>query len=360
MLLGLLVMDDLKPSIDAADRQYSASVARQVWIHPYVEQLSHQVATQADKRTTLKARTMLRGFGYHRRTQHIVEEIRSLLAAADLETNLTAAFPRDIDDRVALRLLPTAAGFDNEHLEVTPTTYSAAARPAAQEPRLEDIAERAIAATVTISTPSELGSGFVVHPDGLVVTGCHVVTGKAGAVFDNVQVQLADDSRVSGTVFRFHRRLDFALLWLGETAPLPTIPIGNAKALRTAETVLAIGSPSALRNTVSRGIVSNPRQLCRGLQCIQTDASIDEGNSGGPLVNSRGEAIALNLWGLGDIDSAKFALPLDYFTEDLAAAVRHGRAACLKAVLCRECGFADYDTPTWFCRNCGVAQNLDK
>jgi S1-C subfamily serine protease len=298
----------------------------------------------------------LHGFGFQRRNEHIVQEIRSRLASANLETDLSLEFPRGIDDRVEIRQLPTV-GLQREATQPNVATepYNGTAN-VSEESALEDVAERAVAATVTINTPSGLGSGFIVHPDGLVVTGCHVVTAEDGVVVRKVQVRLADDRQGVGTVFRFHRRLDFALLWLDASGTLTAIPIGSAKALRTAETVLTVGSPSAFRNTVSRGIVSNPHQEYFGLECIQTDAGLDHGNSGGPLIDSRGEAVAINLWGWGNVDNARFALPLDYLTEDLSAAIAHGRSACLAAPVCPLCGFTAYERPTWFCRNCGAAQ----
>ena len=158
---------------------------------------------------------------------------------------------------------------------------------------------------------------------------------------------------MDGIVFRSHRQLDFALLWLLADGPFPFLPFGNPQNLRHAQTVLAIGAPAGLSKTVTKGIVSNPKQLFRLIECIQTDAAIDQGNSGGPLVGQDG-VIGITLWGLGNVDSAKFVVPIDYLIEDIVEAVRKGRKACLDAVYCPACGYSDDGSPVWYCQNCGV------
>jgi hypothetical protein len=100
--------------------------------------------------------------------------------------------------------------------------------------------------------------------------------------------------------------------------------------------------------------------MLNGIEWIQTDASVDHGNSGGPLVNWRGEAVGVNLWGWGALASGKFALPLDYVVDDVRRAARAGRGRCLEVRCCPLCGFAEFDRPTWFCRNCGIRrQGID-
>jgi S1-C subfamily serine protease len=325
--------------------------------HMYARQLFNRVAVRRDGRISMKARTLLRGFDCRRRTPAVIRSIQSSLAAATLESDLSLTHPRNLDDRVDVRVMSAAS----TPSAVSPSTVRAVEPSREQTPvrveagvDLADVAERAVAGTLTIATPDGIGSGFVVHEDGLVVTGCHVVSDEGRGALRTVDVRLADDRELEGTVFRFHRRLDFALLWLTESGPFPSIAIGNALALRAAETVLAIGSPSAFRNTVSRGIVSNPRQVNDGVQWIQTDASIDPGNSGGPLVNRVGEAVGINLWIWGSVGSGKFALPIDYVTGDIEQAIRWGKDRCLQLKCCPECGFTEGDRPTWFCRNCGV------
>jgi len=227
----------------------------------------------------------------------------------------------------------------------------------------DDPIGRGVAATVEVYTRAGSGSGFIVHPDGLIVTAQHVIEGSQGLSYRTVKVRLFPEQSceqiVDGVVFRSHRALDVALVWLLTDGSLPTIPIGNPQKLRHAQTVYAIGAPAGMSSTVSKGIVSNPNSRYRKIQCIQTDAAIDHGNSGGPLITKTGEVVGVTVWGFGNYDAAKFAIPIDYFTKDIALALQHGRESCLNAFYCPACGNIDYTGSTWYCRNCGAQFETD-
>jgi S1-C subfamily serine protease len=314
-------------------------------IHPYAAELAESIRRRSNQRTNVKFRTVLQGFGFQRRTPAIVSDIKAWLNDCGLVADFSVDYPAGLDERVTITLAAPAAA--PPPMQPLPPKQ---AQPAMLD--LSDIAESALAATVEVFTESGAGSGFIVHADGLVVTGRHVVE-EDGYSLRSVKVRLANGQVADAIVFRSHRQLDFALLWLLTNGPFPTVTIGNPQKLRAAQTVLAIGSPSGLSKTVTRGIVSNPQQKFNRVECIQTDASIDHGNSGGPLVSQDG-VVGINLWGLGNLDSGKFAVPIDYLTEDIADALRYGRDKCLKATYCPACGFLDYGQATWYCRNCGV------
>jgi S1-C subfamily serine protease len=314
-------------------------------IHPYAAELADTIRRRSNQRTNLKFRTLLQGFGFRRRTPSIVSDIHTWLNDCGLVSDFSVDIPAGLDERVAIALAEPSA-------LPLPTQPLPQKQPQPAIPDLADIAESALAATVEVFTESGAGSGFIVHSDGLVVTGRHVVEEDVYSL-RSVKVRLADNQVIEGIVFRSHRQLDFALLWLLADGPFPTLPIGNPRKLRAAQTVLAIGSPFGLSKTVTKGIVSNPQQKYNRVECIQTDASIDHGNSGGPLVSQDG-VVGINLWGLGNLDSGKFAVPMDYLTQDIAEALKYGRNKCLKATYCLACGFTDYGRSTWYCRNCGV------
>ena len=199
-----------------------------------------------------------------------------------------------------------------------------------------NFAERALTATVEIKAGRSLGTGFILSEEGLAVTARHVIdgTGSSGA---SVQVRLfanqPGERMTSAIVFFAHPSLDYALLWLDAPGPYPTLAVGEPKALRYTDVVFALGSPCGLSNTVSRGVISNPHAILQGIEYIQTDAAISEGNSGGPLIDEHGRVVGINLMGLasslGDIDAAHFALPLDYLLDDVNDALRRGREKCI-------------------------------
>jgi serine protease Do len=194
------------------------------------------------------------------------------------------------------------------------------------------------------------------------VTGRHVVE-EDGVALRVVKIRLfpdeANKQEMDAVVFCSHRQLDFALLWLLAEGPFPFLPMGDPQTLRRAQTVYAIGCPAGMPSVVSRGIVSNPKARYRLIDCVQTDAAIDHGNSGGPLVTENGEVVAINLWGIGSFDAAKFAVPIDYLTDDIEMALQNGRNECLNATCCPLCGYTHYDRSTWYCRNCGVQFAVD-
>ncbi len=148
-----------------------------------------------------------------------------------------------------------------------------------------------------------LGSGFVIHPDGIIVTNSHVVKMGDDRLADSVKVKfLGDSSKNEGVdveIVGVDPIVDTAVLRLKKkpTQKLAVIPFGNSDQLKVGEWVLAIGNPHGLSHTVTKGIVSAlGRDIIPEISAdfIQTDASINQGNSGGPLINIAGEVIGVN------------------------------------------------------------------
>ncbi len=137
--------------------------------------------------------------------------------------------------------------------------------------------------------PRGVGSGFIISGDGYVLTNAHVVEGA-----DEVFVTLTDKREFKAKIIGSDRRTDVALVKI-EGSNLPRLTIGDSGKLRVGEWVIAIGSPFGLENTVTAGIVSaNARDTGDYLPLIQTDVAVNPGNSGGPLINMRGEVIGIN------------------------------------------------------------------
>ena len=135
------------------------------------------------------------------------------------------------------------------------------------------------------------GSGFIVSKDGYILTNAHVVENA-----DDVTVRLTDRREYSAKVVGTDSRTDVAVIKI-EATDLPVVNIGDDRALKTGEWVLAIGSPFGLDNTATAGIVSGTSRALGGdsiVPFIQTDVAVNPGNSGGPLFNLNGEVVGMN------------------------------------------------------------------
>ncbi|MCB1556468.1 MAG: DegQ family serine endoprotease [Alphaproteobacteria bacterium] len=141
--------------------------------------------------------------------------------------------------------------------------------------------------------PTSLGSGFIIDgTNGYIVTNNHVIEDA-----DEVRVTFSDDSTREATLVGRDEKTDIAVLQVETDTPLPAVPFGNSDHLRVGDWVLAIGNPFGLGGTVTAGIVSaRQRNIHAGPydDFIQTDASINRGNSGGPMFNLAGEVIGIN------------------------------------------------------------------
>jgi len=139
---------------------------------------------------------------------------------------------------------------------------------------------------------NSLGSGFVIDPSGIVVTNNHVI-GDA----NDISVIFADGTRLKADIVGKDSKVDLAVLRVKSDKPLKAVPFGDSDAIRPGDWVLAIGNPFGLGGSVTAGIVSaRGRNIESGPydNYIQTDASINKGNSGGPLFNMKGEVIGIN------------------------------------------------------------------
>jgi serine protease Do len=152
------------------------------------------------------------------------------------------------------------------------------------------------------------GSGFIIRQDGYLVTNAHVVEEA-----ERIQIQLYDGRRFAGRVVGFDNRVDLALVKVDATG-LPVALLGDSNRLRVGEFVLALGHPFGLEQTVSFGIVSRkgaPLDVAApGFDFIQTDAAVNPGNSGGPLVNMAGEIVGVNSMAARN-GTIGFAIPIN-------------------------------------------------
>jgi serine protease Do len=171
---------------------------------------------------------------------------------------------------------------------------------------------------------NSLGSGFIIHRDGYVVTNNHVVDRAR-----EISVELADGRKLPADLISADPDADLAILRIHSTKPLPTLELGESNDLMIGEPVIAVGNPLGYSHSVSTGIVSalhrdiDPNQPAGENELpahgedaalkdlVQTDAAINRGNSGGPLLNAYGQVIGINTAIRSDAQNIGFAIPID-------------------------------------------------
>src|SRR5215470_16491591 len=169
-----------------------------------------------------------------------------------------------------------------------------------------EIVAHARLAVVVVETDEVLASGFVIKPDGIIVTNHHVVADakamavkfSSGEVYRNVYLLSSDPVN------------DLAFLKI-EAVDLPTIPLGNSNDVRVGEEVLLVGAPQGLEQTVSNGLISGIR-LDNGVRVLQTSAAASSGSSGGPLLNRSGEAVGVMSFKVVNGENLNFTIPVNY------------------------------------------------
>ena len=151
------------------------------------------------------------------------------------------------------------------------------------------------------------GSGFIVSPEGKIVTSLHVI---AGATTGSVRLATGEVYD-SFAVLSFDLRRDLAIIQI-PGFDLPVVKLGNSNDAQPGDPVAVFGSPQRLQGSMTTGIVSGIRTLEAGFKVLQTDAAVNPGNSGGPLTNTSGEAIGIVDFKLKDSENLNFAIPVNY------------------------------------------------
>lgn len=179
------------------------------------------------------------------------------------------------------------------------------------------VARRLERSTVRVRSGRSTGSGFVVGPERWVVTNAHVLRSP------RVRIRFAEGEVRPGRLAALDRPHDLAVIHVRGEVPAPALPLADSDGVRVGQTVLAFGSPFGLQGTLTQGIVSARRTWRRIPNVIQTDASINPGSSGGPLVDARGRVVGVNtaiLSRSGGNHGISFAVPSNALREVLARA----------------------------------------
>lgn len=224
---------------------------------------------------------------------------------------------------------------------VTPREARSPVTPAPDD-ELLDAYSRAVAKVVEHASPAVVhvqvrgardgrsshgsGSGAVISPDGLILTNSHVVAGA-----DEIEISGADGRRCGARILGRDADTDLAVLRANTSERLPAIQLGNSKLVRAGQVAIAIGNPLGFEQTVTAGIVSAVGRSLRAQNgrtigdVIQTDAALNPGNSGGPLVNTRGEIIGINTAMIMGAQGICFSVASNTAGTTLSQILRHGR-----------------------------------
>jgi serine protease Do len=186
----------------------------------------------------------------------------------------------------------------------------------------KELAKKIGEAVIMVNTPSGLGSGFIIHPEGYAITNAHVIQGERrlkAVVFEQGEREFRRLTIEDVEIIAVNNHLDLALIRLThpDKRPFVTTLVQGVEDLDVGQDVFAIGNPLGLERTLSRGVVATKQRDFEGLTFIQTTAQINPGNSGGPLFNLKGEVIGVTNMGVPGGEGLGFAIPARYVRDFL-------------------------------------------
>jgi serine protease Do len=172
-------------------------------------------------------------------------------------------------------------------------------------------------AVVMFSTPSGLGSGFIIHPDGYAITNAHVIQGEQrvrATVYERTEHEMRRLLIDEVEIVAVNNHLDLALVKMEhpDGAEFPIVYMQPQEELSAGQNVFAIGAPLGLERTLSRGVIATTQRSFEGMTYIQTTTQINPGNSGGPLFNDKGEVIGVTNMKIPFGEGLGFAIPARY------------------------------------------------
>ena len=195
------------------------------------------------------------------------------------------------------------------------------------------IAPAVVLVTGVTDDGKALGSGFIISSDGKIATNLHVIRNlRRGGI------QLASGEKFdSFSVLAFDERKDVAIIKI-PGFDLPSVNLGNSNIIQVGEPVLIMGSPLGLQGSVTTGVVSSIRDdpFGGGFKMIQTDASVNPGNSGGPLVNQKAEVVGIIRYKISGTENLNFAIPVNYLRGMMDAPLRAVSLDDLRAKLANK------------------------
>ena len=179
------------------------------------------------------------------------------------------------------------------------------------------IVEDSIKSVVTIRTNVGQGAGFIITNEGYIVTNAHVLADEQGRLTSDIKAVTHEQKIIDANFIGFDGELDIALLKI--SGDYNELILGDSEDIQIGEKVIAIGNPLGLQFSVSQGIVSAVHRpgINKIEAYIQTDAALNPGNSGGPLINTQGKVIGINNFKRGSGENLGFALESNYIEETI-------------------------------------------
>jgi len=219
---------------------------------------------------------------------------------ADTQTKFSELSESVLKTESELKSLGLQIGSIDDEINKLKTTTSA---------DFSAVIEDAIKSVVTIRTDVSQGSGFIIADNGYVVTNAHVMEGAGAAGIITYDGELYQVSKVGEDI-----TMDIALLRMVNGAGYSPLELENSDNVQIGEKVIAIGNPLGLQFSVSEGIISAvDREGLNGINAyIQTDAALNSGNSGGPLIGTNGKVVGINNFKIGGSENIGFALESNY------------------------------------------------
>ncbi|MES2571768.1 MAG: Do family serine endopeptidase [Verrucomicrobiota bacterium] len=259
----------------------------------------------------------LLAFGYYRWTT-----LQGTLGKRHAVEQFTPAQHPKIDLKDVQVLAAIDAEYSRLISAVTPAVVAIRSRGVAPMDPFEMLFRRQLGAAAPVKR--SLGSGVIVSKEGHILTNSHVIEGM-----NEIVVQLTDGRSVPARLIGADKQTDIAVLRI-DAPRIEALPMGDSDQLRVGQMVFAIGNPFGLQETVTQGIISAKGRSISdsGVEFIQTDAAVNQGNSGGPLLNLRGEVIGINsaiLSESGGWLGISFAIPSNTARRALESIIKVGR-----------------------------------
>jgi len=207
---------------------------------------------------------------------------------------------------------------------------------------------------IQIATPYSKGTGFYVKEYNLIVTNEHVVRGNKEVVIDSSQFK-----RQLAKVLFVDVMHDLAFLSVPNDIGIPSVNFGQDKQVQDGDKVVAIGHPFGLKYITTHGFITNSQHQQNDISYFLHDAALNPGNSGGPLLNNRGEVVGVNTFVIRDGENMGFSLPINYLKEAIVAYQKGGGKSGVRCTACSNIVFEKNEFQK-YCPHCGAKITLPK